>query len=551
MKRFYLLLSSLLLTLPSIAQQEKGIDQKIDEAFGPITNFIAEVVFVSFKFNIAGETVTIPFIILWLLLGALFFTAYFNFINFRLLPLAINIVRGCFKDGESNTEEPTSKLEEVINPKREEEGEVSHFQALTAALSGTVGLGNIAGVAVAIATGGPGATFWMIVVGLFGMSSKFVECTLGVKYRKIDEHGTVHGGPMYYLSQGLKSKNLGIIGKPLSIIFAFFCVLGSFGGGNMFQSNQAFQQLSSLPALKDSSFAENGWVFGLCMAVLVAIVIIGGIKSIAKVTDKIVPFMCGIYVFASLIILGMHFMDIPKVFSLIIDGAFNAKAAFGGFIGVMITGIKRAAFSNEAGVGSASIAHSAVKTKHAASEGIVALLEPLIDTVIVCTMTALVLIITGYYADNSGLAGIELTSTAFDSVLPGAKYIILLAVILFAFSTMISWSYYGLQAWIYIAVEIKEFFYWLNHNSPINTKVFIQLFEQTKYVEYSYKFIFCCFVVIGASATMDNVVTFSDCMILAMSFPNIIGLMILLPEVKQELNKYIGAIKDGTIQRIK
>lgn len=465
-----------------------------------VNNFVASTVFYSIE--LFGQQV--PIIILWLLTGAIIFSIYFKFINIRLFPMAINIVRGKYTD-------PNEK------------GEVSHFQALTAALSGTVGLGNIAGVAAAISLGGPGATFWMILAGLLGMSSKFVECTLGVKYRTIDENGVVHGGPMYYLSQGLanSNKDLAKLGKVLAILFAVFCVFGSFGGGNMFQANQAYKQLSSLGIFTHST--TTSLIFGVIMALIVGIVIIGGIKSIAKVTDKIVPFMVGLYVAASLFILFANFAKIPDAFALIFAGAFTSKAGFGGALGVMIIGIKRAAFSNEAGIGSASIAHAAVKTDNPASEGIVALLEPFIDTVVVCTMTALVLVITGYYDNSGGVGGIEMTSTAFQSVIPGANYIIMIAAILFAFSTMISWSYYGLQAW--------EF-----------------MFGVSKTNEFIYKGLFCIAVIVGSMASLESVITFSDCMILAMCFPNILGLYFLLPVVKEELYSYLKKIGSGEIK---
>ncbi len=480
----------------SVLSSYASVDQSINLFFKEYITKPANIIW--YSVNLWGTEV--PLIVVWLIGGAVIFTIYFKFVNFRLFKLAIEIVSGKY------------------SKKSEEKGEVSHFQALTAALSGTVGLGNIAGVAVAISTGGPGATFWMILAGLLGMSSKFVECTLGVCFRQIDSKGTVYGGPMYYLEEGLKSRGFKIGGKILAVLFAIFCVLGSFGGGNMFQSNQAFQQFSALESLEGSWIIDNGWFFGLVMSMLVAVVIIGGIKSIAKVTDKIVPFMVGIYVIAALTVLVAHFSEIPKAFLLIFEGAFSLKAGLGGFIGVMIIGFKRSAFSNEAGVGSASIAHAAVKTNYPASEGIVSLLEPFIDTVIVCTMTALVLVITGAY-DHETLKGVGLTSYAFSTVIPWAKYVIMIAAILFAFSTMISWSYYGAQSWAY-------------------------LFGKSKGSSISYKVIFCLFVVIGAAASMDQVVNFSDVMIFAMSLPNIVGLYFLMPRVKFELVKYLAYLKN-------
>lgn len=445
----------------------------------------------------------IPFIVIWLVGGALFFTIRLRFINARGVRHAISLVKGDYE-----------------NPN--DEGEVSHFQALTTALSATVGLGNIAGVAVAITLGGPGATFWMIICGLLGMASKFTECTLGLKYRKINDKGEISGGPMYYLSEGLKKKNLGGLGKVLAVVFSILCIGASFGGGNMFQANQAFAQLSG----EFTALQGMGVWFGIVLALMVGIVIIGGIKSIAKVTDKIVPFMAGLYVLFALIIIGMNFENVGDVFVEIYNGAFNAPAVKGGIIGVLIVGFQRAAFSNEAGVGSASIAHSASRTNEPVSEGTVALLEPFVDTVVVCTMTALVLVFTGFADGTSGLEGSELTSAAFGSVFPWFTVILVIAIFLFAFSTMISWSYYGLKAWTY-------------------------LFGGSKVADYSYKFIFLVFIVIGSSVGLGAVLDFSDLMILGMAFPNILGLLLLSKEVRMDMNDYFKRIKDGTIKKFK
>ncbi len=447
----------------------------------------------------------IPFIVVWLVLGAIFFTIRMRFINLKGFKHALQLVQGKFSD-----------------PSKKDVGEVSHFQALTTALSATVGLGNIAGVAVAISLGGPGATFWMIIAGLIGMSSKFVECTLGVKYRVVGENGEISGGPMYYLSEGLKKKNLGKLGKVLAVLFAILCIGGSFGGGNMFQANQAFAQLST----EFPSIANYGFPFGIVLALLVGIVIIGGIKSIAKVTDKIVPFMAGLYVLFSLIIIGMNITNVGAVFYEIYEGAFNSPAIKGGVIGVLIVGFQRAAFSNEAGVGSASIAHSASKTNEPVSEGIVALLEPFVDTVVVCTMTALVLVFTGYADGTSGLEGSELTSAAFGSVFPWFSLVLVIAIFLFAFSTMISWSYYGLKAWTYLLGD-----------SNVST--------------WAYKLIFLIFVVIGSSIGLGAVLDFSDLMILGMAFPNILGLVLMSKEVKEDMISYFSRVKSGAIKKFK
>ena len=509
----------------SASSYAEGIDKTIDKFFGAATGWFVNIVFYQIPFT---EDIKVYWVLFPLILGALYFTAYFKVINIRGFRTAINIVRGKYDDLDHHESIPAAGDATPGGDNIETagiegaEGEVSHFQALTAALSATVGLGNIAGVAIAVSIGGAGATFWMIIAGLLGMASKFVECTLGVKYRDVDESGVVYGGPMYYLTKGLKSKGYSGLGRILAVVFAVFVIGGSFGGGNMFQVNQAFQLLESVTGGDTSFLHGNGWLFGIVMAILVGIVIIGGIKKIAKVTDKIVPFMVVIYVGAAIFVLIANFSMIPDAFRQIFAGAFSAPSIAGGFIGVLVQGFKRAAFSNEAGIGSASIAHSAVKTKYAASEGLVALLEPFIDTVVVCTMTALVLIITGNVTEANGsldnAQAILLTSGAFQSVISWFPWVLAMAVMLFAFSTMISWSYYGYQGWAY-------------------------LFGRTKKMEYVYKIIFCLFVVIGSAASLGSVIDFSDAMIFAMMVPNMIGLVLLAPKVKEELNKYMKAIK--------
>ena len=518
--------TAIAMILPFISfAQDKGIDQIIDEKFGNATGWFVDFIFYKIQFS---ENIQIFWVLFPLILGATYFTIYFKFINFTGFITSINIVRGKYDDLDDHEvtpleSDPISESNNVeLNKLKDIEGEVTHFQALTAALSATVGLGNIAGVAIAVSIGGAGATFWMIVAGFLGMASKFVECTLGVKYRDVDENGTVYGGPMYYLTKGLKSKGLEKLGKFLAIVFAVFVIGGSFGGGNMFKVNQAFQLVENITGGETSFIHGKGWLFGLVMAFLVGIVIIGGIKKIAKVTDKIVPFMVVIYVSASLFVILSNYTMIGDAFTQIFKGAFSPEGVAGGAIGVLVQGFKRAAFSNEAGVGSASIAHSAVKTKYAASEGMVALLEPFIDTVVVCTMTALVLIITGNVAvENSSLndaQAIILTSGAFESVISWFPYVLTIAVVLFAFSTMISWSYYGFQGWAY-------------------------LFGRSKKMEYLYKVIFCLFVVVGSAASLGSVIGFSDAMIFAMMVPNMVGIVILAPKVKKELMKFMNLIK--------
>lgn len=437
-----------------------------------------------------GEVIKqgIPFIVVWLFIGALFFTIYFKFINFRGIRETFRLLKGSYGPDMENG---------AI-------GEMSHFQALATSLSATIGLGNIAGVAVAISLGGPGATFWMVLAGLLGMTSKFTECILGVKYRVV-KNGEVSGGPMYYMSRGIKGK----LGKGLAIVFSLLCVGGSFGGGNMFQANQAFDQAKNMmPEL-----AGNGFVFGLVLALLVGVVIVGGIKSIAKVTDKIVPVMAIGYVGAALLIIFLNIDQTSSALMQIITGAFSSDALKGGVLGVMVLGIQRAAFSNEAGVGSAPIAHAAVKTNYPASEGFVAMVGPFIDTVIVCLMTSLVLIFTGFADGSTGATGAKLTSMAFESVFSWYGWVLLIAILLFSFSTMISWSYYGLKAWQYV-------------------------FGDSKFSTVLYKLLFLCFIVVGSSSSLGAVMDFSDLMILAMAVPNILALYILLPKVKEELAVY-------------
>ena len=490
----------------NIFAQEKGLDQRIDEAFQPISDIASKYVFYPL-----GDY---PFVIYLLVGSAAFFTIYFVFPNVRYLWTAINVVRGKY-----------DKLEKTDS----KDGEVSHFQALATAVSGTVGNGNIAGVALAIALGGPGATFWMIVCGLLGMSTKFVECTLGVHFRDVDDNGVVYGGPMYYISKGLKYKGFKTLGTVAASLFAIFCIGGSFGGGNAAQSNTATLAIKQLLGLESTS---AGAIIGLIMAGIVGLIIIGGIKRIASVTERVVPFMALLYVLACVYILAINFSSIDDAVTLIINEAFNPTAiGVGGIIGVLMIGFQRAAFSNEAGAGSASIAHSAVKTKYSASEGLVALLEPFIDTVVICTMTALVIIIfnfEGYfeyggnglgeiYINGVAFEGPEITQRAFAEFIPYSSLFLTIAIVLFAVSTMISWSYYGLQSWKF-------------------------LFGRGKVADLTYKILFLIFVVIGAAASMNSIWAFSDAMIFAMVFPNMIGLYFLFPIVKEQLKKYLRAI---------
>lgn len=527
MKRFIFAVIALFFSSFSFAN-DRGLDDRINEAFTPIADWWGAVVL----HNFPGTS--IPTIIFLLVGGALFFTIYFGFINLRRFPLAINVVRGKFDYVDHHELDQKAVVNVVdgdaVDTIKDEsnDGEVSHFQALATAVSGTVGNGNIAGVALAIAIGGPGATFWMILCGLIGMSTKFVECTLGVKYRDVGKDGTIYGGPMYYLTKGLKDRGFARLGRFLAITFALLCIGASFGGGNAAQSNQAAMQLVN-------SFGMDGGsartIIGILMMIFVGIIIIGGIKRIASVTEKIVPFMALLYVGACLYIILTNFSFVDDAFAMIFTQAFNPQAGLGGLLGVLITGFRRAAFSNEAGAGSASIAHSAVKTKFAASEGLVALLEPFIDTVVICTMTALVIIIFNgdqtifNYGGENGIVmidgvaaeGAAITAAAFANYISFSGPFLTIAVVLFAISTMISWSYYGLQSWMFV-------------------------FGKSKLSDYTYKILFLLFIVIGAAGDMSAVWTFSDAMILALVFPNMIGLFFLYPKVKEELQKYLKAI---------
>lgn len=517
-------------SLPKSGQvNERLVADKINNWFTPIVHKMGQILFfdpfAALKIyspeiirdgktvlDESGKPITrkAPFVVVWLILGALFFTIYFRFVNFRAFKTAIDLVRGKYTDPNH-------------------EGQVSHFQALATALSATVGLGNIAGVAIAISIGGPGATFWMILAGFMGMSTKFVECTLAVKYRSIDKNGHVSGGPMYYLSKGFEKRNLKRFGQIISVVFAVLVVFGSLGIGNMFQVNQAFAQFSyNYPGM------SNGFVFGIVIAILTGLVIVGGLKSIARVTSKIVPFMAVLYVVTALIIIILNIQHTGEAIKLIFIGAFAPGALKGGVLGVLIVGFQRSAFSNEAGIGSAPIAHAAARTNEPVSEGIVALLEPFIDTVVICTLTALVLIFTGHFTNPEGMLGAQLTSAAFASVISWFPYLLTLAVLLFAFSTMIAWSYYGL----------KGFDYLVGHK-------FEKRFGSRRMSNLIYQLIFLVFIVIGASSGLGAVMDFSDMLILTMAFPNILGLLVMAPEVKRDLDSFLRRIKSGEIKKYK
>ena len=490
------------------SEPPQGWIAAVDGMFGEyLVKPMASVLFFDFGTKTALG-VSIPFVVVWLLCAGVFLTLRMGFINLRGFWHAIELVRGKYDD-------------------KDHQGDVSHFQALSSALSGTVGLGNIAGVAIAIGVGGPGATFWMIVSGFLGMTSKFAECTLAVMYRSKDEQGLVLGGPMVYLREGLGKMGLGWLGSVLAIVFTFLCIGGSFGGGNSYQVAQSLNALKTEPAF---AFLEDyPWVYGLIMTVLVGVVIIGGIKSIGNFAGAVVPFMCIAYMSVCIAILCINYQYLPFAAQEIVTGAFNPTAMYGGFLGVMVIGIKRAVFSNEAGAGSAAIAHSAAKTDKPISEGMVALLEPFIDTVLVCTLTALTIVCTGVYRqpDVQQLAvdgkGSMVTLAAFtqNASFDWFRYILYLAVFLFAYSTCVSWSYYG-------------------------ERCFVSLFGQKW--SMLYKILFLVFTFLGSIITPENILDFSDMLILAMSVPNLIGVFLMSSMIRKELDKYWLEYKSGAME---
>jgi alanine or glycine:cation symporter, AGCS family len=467
------------------------LDAMIDAFMRPVADAASNFIF--FAVNLFG--VEVPLIVLWLVAGGLFFTVYLRFINFRGFKHAIDIILGKY----ARDDHP---------------GQITQFQALSTAVSGTVGIGNIAGVAVAISVGGPGATFWLIVAGLLGMSTKLAECTLGVMYRKYED-GVVSGGPMYYLEKGLALRNWPKLGRALGIFYAASMVIGCLGIGNMFQSNQAAAILIDVTGGADSMFAQQSWIIGLMLAIAVGVVIIGGITTIAATTSKLVPGMALLYALTALLVIGINYEALPGAFAAIWNGAFDPQGVSGGIIGVMIIGFRRAVFSNEAGLGSAAIAHATARTKEPVSEGFVALLEPFIDTVVICTITALVIITTVYEPGLAGqsIAGIELTTRAFASTLAWSPVPLSIAAILFAYSTMIAWSYYGLKAFTYLVGD-----------HPV--------------ADLGFKLFFLVFVVLGSAIELSSLIDLSDAIVFIVAIPNLIGLYLLAPLIKSELMTY-------------
>ena len=490
-----------MLTLLSSFAMAESFDQQVESLVRPLANGLANIVF--YKIELLGQP--FPLIVLWLAVAALFFTFYMGFINIRGFGLALRHVRGHFHN-------PAAR------------GEISHFQAVATAVSGTVGIGNIGGVAVAIVIGGPGAAFWLIVAGFLSMSTKLVECTLGVKYRKHNADGSVSGGPMYYLESYLADRGAPRWGKWLGGFYALSLVIGCLGIGNMFQSNQAYVQFVVITGGEQSFFADKGWLFGLAIAAAVAVVIIGGLRSIARVAGHIVPFMAVLYVISAVIIIAMSYQQIPGAIALIIGSAFSMESATGGMVGAIIVGFQRALFSNEAGIGSASIAHSAVQTDEPASEGLVSLLEPFIDTVVICTLSSLVIVTTAYPYGiiDTGLEGIALTSASFEHHISWAPYPLAVAALLFAFSTSIAWSYYGLKGWTY-------------------------LFGEGAMTQMVFKAIFCGFIALGCMIQLSAVLDFSDAMVFLIAIPNILGLYFFAPEVKREVSDYMRRIEAGEV----
>tara|TARA_Y100001960_G_scaffold329623_1_gene421484 strand:- start:581 stop:2035 length:1455 start_codon:yes stop_codon:yes gene_type:complete len=481
-------------------------DSLINDAFSKLADISESVVFYSIDLgfvNAAGDSIRLPLILLWLVVASVFFTFYFRFINIRYFKHSVAVAFNCY-------------------PEPNADGQISSFQALATSLSGTVGLGNIAGVAVAITVGGPGAALWMAIMGMFSMSTKFIEVSLGVKYRhhiSLGHKEIISGGPMYYLRDALNNMGMPNLGKILAIIFAIACIGGAIGGGNMFQANQSFAQILNITGGEESWFYNKGWVFGLIMATMVAVVIIGGIKSIAFAASKIVPFMAGIYLLTGLFIIVVNFSLLPDALLIIVTSAFSLQAGIGGFIGALLAGVQRATFSNEAGLGSSAIIHATAKTNIPVKQGIAGMMGSFIDTVIICMMTALIIVISGVYEREDGMAGIELTSAAMGNAVSWFPYVLSFCVVLFAYSTIITWYYYG-------------------------EKCISFLFGERKLITLIFKVLFCSFIVVGSAAELGNVIRFSDAMMLSLAIPNIIGLYILAPEIKQDLREYLRTFKN-------
>lgn len=472
-----------------------SIDQHINDVFSPISSAVFEVLFYSVP--VFGQDVKL--LLVWILLAAFFFTFYLGFVNFRYFFHGISVALGKYDD-------------------EKDDGQISSFEALMASLSGTVGLGNIAGVAIAVSTGGPGAVFWMIVMGLLSMSVKFAEVTLGMRYRlhpSKTRPNRLSGGPMYYLRDGFKNKGYPFVGKALSIVFAFCCLGGAIGGGNMFQANQSFQQVYNITGGEEGFWADKAWLFGVILSLLTGAVIIGGIKSIANVSSKIVPLMGILYATTGFIVIAINYHAIPMAFAEIFKQAFNLEAGIGGILGAVLVGVQRAAFSNEAGLGTAPVVYAAARSKYPATQGMASMIGPFLDTVVICTITALVIIISGAYERAEGMEGIALTSDAFATGVSWFPYVLAVAVCLFAYSTIITFSYYGVKCMSFI-------------------------FGESDALELSFKIFFCLCIIVGSSVQLSSLIDFTDGLLLSMAVPNIIGLYVLAPEVKEELKLYLS-----------
>lgn len=485
-----------------------SIDAAINGTFEKMADIAEKIVFyevpVGGLMNANGDPVMMPLILAWLATASIFFTFYFGFINLRYFKHSVAVAFN-------------------RHPEPDADGQISSFQALATSLSGTVGLGNIAGVAVAITIGGPGAALWMAIMGMFSMSTKFIEVTLGVKYRHHNDPShkeQISGGPMYYLRDAINNRGIPYLGGILAAIFAIACIGGAIGGGNMFQANQAYVQLMNVTGGEASWLADKGWVFGTGLAALVGLVIIGGIKSIARAASAIVPLMAAIYLLTGCVIMAMNITEVPAAFATIITSAFSMEAGFGGLIGAVLVGVQRASFSNEAGLGSSAIVHATAQTDIPAKQGIAGMMGSFVDTVIICMFTALIIVISGVYKDTSGIGGVELTSAAMAASVSWFPYVLAMCVFLFAYSTLITWYYYGEKSLAF-------------------------LFGEKPVVAFLFKLIFCAFVIIGAAADLKNVIRFSDAMILSLAIPNIIGLYILAPEVKRDLKEYLQTLKES------
>ena len=493
MKKF---MTFLMLVLSGIqSANAMNVDAFMDKHIAPVSDFIAKIIFYPIKYTHGTTHIEVPIIIFWILFAGIFFTIYFKGIAIWGFKHAVDL---------------------IVKPKKDSsgEGEVSSFQALATALSGTIGIGSIAGVAISISIGGPGAAFWIFLGAILGMSIKFVEATLAVKYRRFNLDGSISGGPMHYIAHGLTRKNMRWLGQPLSVIFAILCIGGGITGGNMIQINQTAHQIIFITGGEHSIFHGFTWVIGLTAAILIGLVVVGGIKSIAKVTTILTPTMCALYIISGIIVIGYHFMDIPAGIALIVKEAFHPTAVAGGVFGTIIIGLRRSVQSNEAGTGAAAIVYATAQTKEHVSQGFVALLETFL-TGVLCLFTSFAIVFSGVLDNKSigKISGIELASNAFQSVIPFFPVILSIIAVLFAMSTLISWAYYGQKAWTFLLGEGKK-------------RVF------------TFNMIYCLFIIIGSCMNVQSIIDITDAMMIAMCVPNVIVLYILCKDVKKDLKEY-------------